>query len=175
MIKLHGLKYHICLVVMLVIVGIVFFLVRYIQYENIDVSSPINIGSYPTTIEIVEGSVYSHGIAYCSDRHKMVYTLTNSSEYWYVFEQIQQAFKLIDYEWFRIMSYVDVLGLSDYISPNGSINRSFNLSAFGNLRDITLPLGVYLFKKPLNQIICLESWDIDRYKTIWVHLILEVE
>jgi len=174
MIKSNKLKTCVCLVVTLIIAGTVVFLVKHMQQQEMEVDSIISVSDYPTTIEFLEISVYSHSIVYYSDRNEIMYTLTNTSENWYEFGQIQRAFKLIDNEWFHISGSVGVLLVPYRISPNSSVSRSHSLNGFESLRDRTMPAGVYLFKKPLNLIICHISWDIDRHNPMWLHLILEV-
>jgi len=151
-----------------------------ITYEEMKTDNIINVSDYPTAIEIVETDVYSHSVSYCSDRHEIMFTLTNTSDYWYLFGQFQSAFKLIDNEWFRISGNVYVQLWADQIPSNSSINRSLNPGVFAGLNRIPLPAGVYLFEKPLYRIICRESrsaenWVIDSQNPIMHHLILEVE
>jgi len=152
-------------------------MVSQIKHEESFNIHPLSVIRSPATIDFVEQNLYIHSVRYNRHKHEIEYTLTNTSYFWYSFGQIQKAFKQIGSEWYAIVGLVDVHLPLNGVPPNSSIERSFWLGAFHSFRNITLPSGIYLFKKPLYHLIhCeYEGSQLDVTNPSWLHLILEVD
>jgi len=175
--KKLGFKYCLLMTMILLTTGVMLSITGCMQNEDKIEIYQVPISYSPTAINIVEKDVYAGNVEYVYS-HRIEYTLTNTSDAYYGFGQIDRAFKLVDSAWFEIDGYVAIQDLLRFVSPNSSIDMGFNLRFFDSFSDITPPGGVYLFKKPLfSSVLCEQSyrgWDFDVLNPSWLHIIVEI-
>jgi len=144
------------------------------QYESYILYNNLRISPIPAQIYLTENYVYMHSARYDSYRGIIEYKITNTSDYYYFFAQMDRAFILIGSDWFEIRESGFIQLWLWYVPPNTSIEWSIGVGLL--IGDSFFTEGTYLFMKPLNRSFMCEREGLspDMRNPARMHLIIEV-